>query len=619
MDYEAHKIPPRPGKSPAQRSGENDGLNRYIDATGGNDAYHDDMALSGAQVNLMAESVIQSNRSAYPAPPRPDQALAEEAPDPGESIDSSRNWAMLVGQGPTHVEGVAKDDALAREAITEALVALLRNRFHTDPLTIGLFGAWGSGKSSQVGFVKGKLDEQDPEGPAIRVIEFNAWEHEKCDNLSAALAQTIVENLIKDTSLSQQWKLARQLAARKRAHITKAAGKDLAGVHVAFYQWIAPFMSFEVASAAVIILLVLLTNMPLVLKSAFSALAAWVAGWKAFNKYLTDNLTSWFKRIAGGVGGGPFGLPDYAAKLGTFHEIRETLQHLVSLRVGEEKHARKGEYLLIVVDDLDRCGVGTIKLVLDAVRLVTSLPRVVTLVAVDDRIAYPAVESFFEQFKGSGRGASVVARDYLAKVFNVSITLPPVPADLATDFIRNRLFADVYGGTQTIDDPQSPEDPSAAEEAPVKGLQNEGGKGKGHGTGHVTIPDDTVLVTEEEIEEFTRLALAIGMTNPRALWRMKQAWYLLRNMALSFDPAGSFEPWMRSMFVREAILAESAEVRQKVESWAYWERKGQAQSIMPAGVPPYLSSLLKANRADVAKCWHYADIVLLPAAALAAQ
>jgi Cdc6-like AAA superfamily ATPase len=556
--------------------------------------------LGGVRISsVMRETLVSSPDApegppADPPSPNSSSMDAPQEPLPEDANDVSRNRAMLVGQGPTHVETVARDDALAREAITEALVALLRNRFNTEPLTIGLFGAWGSGKSSQVGFVKKSLGEPAPDRPTIRVIEFNAWEHEKCDNLSAALAQTVVEKLIQDTSLTEQWHLARQLAARKRAHVTKAAGRDLAGLHVKFYQWIAPFMSFEAASAAVIILLVLLTNMPLALKGAFSAAAAWVAGWKAFTKYLTDNLTGWFKRIAGGAGGGPFGLPDYAAKLGTFHEIRQTLQHLVSLRVGDEKNAGKGEYLLVVVDDLDRCSVGTIKLVLDAVRLVTSLPRVVTMVAVDDRIAFPAVESFFEQFKGSGRDASVVARDYLAKVFNVSITLPPVPEKLATDFIKNRLFADVYGGPV---------------EADVRVTGSE--------SGGTAIPDDTALVTDEEVREFTRLALAIGMTNPRALWRMKQAWYLLRNMALTFDPDPSFEPWMRSMFVREAVLAQPAEVRREVERWATFIRREEPPS-MASSIPSNLAGLLREDRSDVTKCWHYADIVLLPAAVGAA-
>jgi Cdc6-like AAA superfamily ATPase len=608
MDYEAHKIPSRSGKSASQGSGENDFVNRYIDAT-----RHDDTLLSNAPLETLAEMVNQSVEGGDPPPSRPDQRSADEAPEfGGESIDLSRNWAMLVGQGPTHVESVAQKDALAREAITDALVSLLRNRYSTEPLTIGLFGAWGSGKSSQVSFVKKRLEAHATGRPRIRVIEFNAWEHEKCDNLSAALAQTVVEQLIKDRSLLQQWKLARELAARKRAHIARAAEMDRVGLKAKLYQWVAPFVSWEVATALAIVIAVTQANwewlahlghayLEWVAKLGTSVAVVYLSGWKAVEKYVSGNLSNWFKRIAGGPGAGMFGLPDFAAKLGSFHEIRQTLQHLVSLQVGDEKDASKGDYLLIVVDDLDRCSVATIKLVLDAVRLVTSLPRVVTMVAVDDRIAYPAVESFFEQFKGSGRDASAVARDYLGKVFNVSISLPPVPEALAAKFIKERLFADEYrkepppgpGGDGTVDPPLKP-DPEDPE-----------------------IPDGTALVTGDEVTEFIRLAAATGISNPRALWRMKQAWYLLRNMALTFEPESSFGPWMRSLFVREAILALPAAARREIEAWAQVVQTGGTPPGLSAAVPYTLDALLYEDKSDVAKRWARADIVLLPAGACA--
>jgi Cdc6-like AAA superfamily ATPase len=511
-----------------------------------------------------------------------------------DSIDSSRNWAARVGQGPTRVESVAEKDALDREAITAALVSLLRNRFSTEPLTIGLFGAWGSGKSSQVSFVKKRLEEPDEGRPPVRVIEFNAWEHEKCDNLSAALAQTVVEQLIKDSSLLEQWKLARQLAARKRAHITKAAEKDSVRLHARFYQSVAPFMSLEFALGLVVVVALWNANWQWPAKVGTSAGVVFLSAWKAVEKYVSGNLSNWFKRIAGGAGGGPFGLPDFAAKLGSFHEIRQTLQHLVSQQVGEEEDAGKGKYLLIVVDDLDRCSVGTIKLVLDAVRLVTSLPRVVTMVAVDDRIAYPAVESFFEQFKGSGRDASAVARDYLAKVFNVAISLPPVPKELAASFIRERLFTDVYGpGTEG------------------------GGGGAKQSRPELKVAAGTRLVTDAEVDEFVRLAEATGFSNPRALWRMKQAWYLLRNMALSFEPDSSFEPWMRSLFVREAILMLPAAARREVDAWAHAVRTGGKPPVLSADVPEALVKELSESHPDMKERWARTDIVLLPAAACA--
>jgi Cdc6-like AAA superfamily ATPase len=529
-------------------------------------------------------------------PPRSSRGMGQTgkgAKPGGLTSNQRRNWATLVGQGPTRVESVAEKDALDREAITAALVSLLRNRFSTEPLTIGLFGAWGSGKSSQVSFVKKRLKKSAEGRPHISVIEFNAWEHEKCDNLSAALAQTVVEQLIKDSSLLEQWKLARQLAARKRAHITRAAEKDSISLQAKLYQWVAPFMSLEVALALVIVLALLQANWDWPAKLGASAGVFILSAWKAVEKYVSGNLSNWFKRIAGGAGGGPFGLPDFAARLGSFHEIRQTLQHLVSLQVGNEVDAGKGEYLLIVVDDLDRCGVGTIKLVLDAVRLVTSLPRVVTMVAVDDRIAYPAVESFFEQFKGSGRDASAVARDYLAKVFNVAISLPPVSKARAESFIRERLFTDVYG--------KAPVGGGAEEDEPPEHAPD--------------VPDDTRLVTDAEVMEFTRLAAATSISNPRALWRMKQAWYLLRNMALSFEPQSSFQPWMRSLFVREAVLMLPAAARREVDAWAEAVRTDGTLPSFSDAVPQALVEELSEGRSDVAARWAYTDIVLLPAAA----
>jgi hypothetical protein len=597
MNDEAPKMPPRSGKSAWQGSGENDFVNRFIDAMGGEDLYRANVAPSSASSESLTQTVIQSARESFP-PPGQNAGPADEATNPdAEPAAPSPKRMMRVGQGPTRVESVAEKDALSRQAITDALVGLLRNRLTTEPLTIGLFGEWGSGKSSQVSFAKQRLGTPVPGHPHIRVIEFNAWEHEKCDNLSAALAQTVVEQLIQDTSLTEQWKLARQLAARQRAHISKAAGKDWISVRGAIYQWIVPFISLGPALALMLALLVFQADWNWLAKLVAATGVIALGGWKAVNKYVTDNLTTWFKRIASGAGGGPFGLPDYAAKLGTFHEIRQTLQHLVALRVKPEQKANEGEYLLVVVDDLDRCGVGTIKLVLDAVRLVTNLPRVVTMVAVDDRIAFPAVASFFEQFKKSGRETSAVARDYLAKVFNVSITLPPVSEKLATEFIEQHLFAGEYRKATPAAEPAGSKDAQPPSPEPEGAVP----------------PEASLRISEEEVTEFTKLARRIGMTNPRALWRMKQAWYLLRAMAQTVDSDFSFEPWMRSLFVREAVLAQPPKVRRLIENWESSLRRGQMTTVFPGTIPVALTELLKESGTDVVKCWDHSDIVLLPA------
>jgi hypothetical protein len=57
--------------------------------------------------------------------------------------------------------------------------------------------------------------------------------------------------------------------------------------------------------------------------------------------------------------------------------------------------------------------------------------------------------------------------------------------------------------------------------------------------------------------------------------------------------------------------------RREVERWATFIRREEPPS-MASSIPSNLAGLLREDRSDVTKCWHYADIVLLPAAVGAA-
>jgi hypothetical protein len=566
---------------------------------------------TAAPVTAQVQTQAHAQAGASGAPPDeppvangPDSLAGANDPDEApDANDLSRNWARVAGQGPTQVERIAQRDALARQALTDALIELLNNRVTTAPLAIGLFGEWGSGKSSQIGFVKQALARPSKGKPTIRVVEFNAWEHEKCDNLSAAMAQTVVENLIRGCGLRDQFRLARKLAAKRRAAFNDALAVD-SGAFIqrmhAFAMKFVPFLSMYMAVAVALVALIVQTDLSWWAKTISSATVLVTGFWKTVSKFVGTNLTAWFKRLAAGGTAGPFGLPDFTSKLGSFHEIRTTLQHFTELQLEGCSDCEEDKYLLIVVDDLDRCSVGTIKLVLDAVRLVTSLDRVVTLVAVDDRIAFPAVESFFEQFKGSARDPSMVARDYLAKVFQVSISLPQITTKMARSFIVQELFRE----DAQADSPKSGADVQAgtADASPQ--------------TAPAPVPDDIALVTQDEVTLFAELSSQIEMNNPRALRRMKQAWLLLRKMVLYFDDVdGSYEPWMRSLFVREAIRSLSPGLRREIGGWADAARYGPPTIDLPAGVPSALGKLLHDDVSGISKRWSYADIVLLPVAA----
>ena len=61
------------------------------------------------------------------------------------------------------------------------------------PITIGVFGDWGSGKSSILQIVKEEFDKEDDKDSLC--IYFNGWTFEGYDDAKAALLNSILKEL----------------------------------------------------------------------------------------------------------------------------------------------------------------------------------------------------------------------------------------------------------------------------------------------------------------------------------------------------------------------------------------------------------------------------------------
>ncbi len=63
------------------------------------------------------------------------------------------------------------------------------------PVTIGVFGDWGSGKSSILKIINDQLsgDDQDDLKDGTLVLYFNGWIFEGYDDAKAALLESIIE------------------------------------------------------------------------------------------------------------------------------------------------------------------------------------------------------------------------------------------------------------------------------------------------------------------------------------------------------------------------------------------------------------------------------------------
>lgn len=457
----------------------------------------------------------------------------------GEAESETSVPQLSVVQDAALTETVASQDALNREALTTALADFLTRRSDAHALALALFGPWGSGKSSFIDFVRTALRLRQP--GQFRFAEFNAWKSERVDNIGAALAQRVVEELVSDLGLGGQLRLALKMAWRRKHALRKALANDVTwfgrvasgGTHFISTVLI-PLVSAPALVALVVYVLARATPMQVLWQGGLTIAAAVLTAIFSVNMLLSKELLGWFAKLAKDQKFSFKLVPDYREMLGSNDEMSRTLEDLCSLRLGEAQNS-SGEFLLLVVDDLDRCSANTIKQVFDAVRLVAHIPRVVVVVALDQRIAYSAVS---QHYGGTGKDPALVAHEYLAKVFNVFVALPPASLKSIERYVRTRLF----------------EAPQATMEEAVTATAAQV---------PATSPQNTSAL---EVDTFAKLAREYRLSNPRELWRLRQSWTLLKSLALGAHATDAeVRTWLRHLFFREVFLRGGAAQRKAGE------------------------------------------------------
>lgn len=524
----------------------------------------------------------------------------QESPSSGSA--PRRALASLSG---TAAEGVAEKDSLGRKHIVEALSLLITQRKGKQHFALGLFGRWGTGKSSLIHQLTLRLKQEHPE---IVVAEFNAWKNEKATSLGAMLAQSVVDALTEQLSWVERLKLALKLEWKKNRRAKKALEKDVSFV-LRFKSRLRQSAWWWILLPPALILVALATTLwaipvpPLAKWLGVPTLVGWIT-LASLSKFVQDNLMVHFKKVNASKYLEQLKLPDYGTYRGLLGEIHRALASLCELTL-EGSDTTNGRTLVLVIDDLDRCGADAVKETLDAIRLVADIPRVIALVAVDERIAFAAVEKHYEYYGQPTRPSALVAREYLAKVFQASIRLGDASDQDVQTYVTDVLFgaADLDGGQITL--PNESARKGVETRLPIEETE----------LAAKDVPQENRSLPGEG-ELFGKLALAYNFRNPRLMWRLHLAWRLLKVLhfgksSYDFDQA---EPVLRLLFWREYRLQQPAEMREELDSWLV----NGAMGGRHAHLAPALKGLTNSMAGTfMGRSWNalfkVTDAVLLPA------
>lgn len=285
------------------------------------------------------------------------------------------------------------------------------------PITIGLYGDWGSGKSSVLKILEKELEEDENS----IVIYFDGWTFESFDDAKLALIQGIVDELEKSEKFKEKVK-------DKAEDIVNAFSKLKRSINWMRILKVTAKSAIPVLSAS--------------MTGGLSVIPMLISAFQEHKDDLTDILTGekaeeFLKDI--------IGTDKEEKKYAAVREFRNDFSDLI-------KKSRY-EKVIILIDDLDRCLPRHIIENLEAIKLFLNVPGTAFVIAADEYIVSNAIKSEYQSLiKASeqDRGGHNIGEAYMEKFIQLPYRLPSLSNKEVETFV-NLLFCQSELSQDTFD------------------------------------------------------------------------------------------------------------------------------------------------------------------------
>ncbi|MBD2595276.1 caspase family protein [Nostoc spongiaeforme FACHB-130] len=345
-----------------------------------------------------------------------------QIPTINPNINQTENVLKLYQIGKVMGAGndvVADNDYLGFHHYVKAFSDLIESPYTKPPLTIGIFGSWGMGKSFLLDHITRELQKRqekrcktqepqtNPPIPFVHIVKFNAWEYSAAKHIWPGLVRKIMNQLEKEL----YWGFPGLFGKKFLLNLKREFEENKSKI-ILFFAILSGFLVLNLFKFKL--------NFQLIWGAL---LALGVTGvFKLVADTLSKPLSQWIEAVLKGT--------DYGKQINYMEEIHSDLE-LLARRL-KNNNGR----VLIIIDDLDRCEPQKAVEVLQAVNLLLNFKSFIVCLGIDARIITRAVEKHYSHVLGAA-GAS--GYEYLDKIVQIPFRIPEPNPDEIKLFISEQL------------------------------------------------------------------------------------------------------------------------------------------------------------------------------------
>jgi len=331
-----------------------------------------------------------------------------------EKVDVRLSPSQQRATKPAINDSPSNRDSIGFTPYVQALARMIIHPKTMTPLTIGILGPWGSGKTSFMKQVKDSVGELDSK---IRHVVFNAWKYDVQEILWTAFLQTIVLQIESDLSWIQRWRV-------KLRSILKKTNK------------IALFWNLVITGVLIYIASYYLNKFNIKLEWSLIALIPFGA-----LGFLMNPLTKIWKKLKVPLGidiADMISSNNISENITNFNEFESDLKRILDIYVGKEGR------LVIYIDDLDRCSPRKVVDVLETINVFLDTDRCIFLLGMDQPKVVLAINVKFKEHiemlqknHNGGGNENEFGEGFLEKIIQIPMYVPKLSDEHIDDFLKN--------------------------------------------------------------------------------------------------------------------------------------------------------------------------------------